>query len=115
MPLDAIKKVLLMKQPRRRKIGAVLGLGILFALLYTQLFADPCPLHDRTGAHSSSSAVSCKGLMCLCFPSAFCAPAESWHVGSPPACAIFTELPGGRISRLYDLEIDHPPRGSLPS
>lgn len=102
-----------MSQPNRRKTGAVLGLAILFSLLYVQFSSDPCPLHDRPAAHARTSGVSCKGLMCLCIPHAFCAPAESWSIERSSVTGALREFFGGRVVRLFFLELDHPPRASF--
>jgi hypothetical protein len=116
MPFDAIKaKVDLMKYVERRKAGAVFGLIILFALLAIQFSSDPCPLHDRPAAHARGSGVSCKGLMCLCFPRAFCAPADSWLLEPSQEAAALREFSEGRVCRLFFLEVYHPPRASFLS
>jgi hypothetical protein len=99
-----------MKKAQRQEASAILGLLILFSLLYVQLAADPCPLHDRPAAHARTPGVSCKAMMCLCLPGAFFPPAQAWLVERYSESAPLREFSGGRTGRFFFLEVDHPPR-----
>lgn len=101
-----------MKKALLRRVGVGLALIVLFSLLYVQLSSDPCPLHDRPTAHAGSSAVACRGSMCLCFLHAYCPPAVAWMLEGALPAAVSREFPAERVFRLFFLEVYHPPRAS---
>jgi hypothetical protein len=101
---------MLMKSAYLKRFGAGFAFLISFSLLYVQLSADPCPLHDRPTAHANSITLSCGGQTCICFLHTYCPPMLSSLPERPVTAEVSRDFPTELVLRRFFLSVYHPPR-----
>lgn len=95
---------------QRRELRLASCLLFFFALVYAKAADDPCPLHGDDYPHGLGASVTGQGVVCHCVLIFFCSFSFSLPFDLAYARGWINIPFSDRKTRLWALEIFHPPR-----